>query len=202
MTEMVPMVALAEAISREHEAAVNAAREGLQHARRAGALLLEAKGQCAHGEWLPWVHERCAFSERTAQVYMRIARQWPELENPQRVADLPLRQAVALLAEPREAGALASARLLVGQAAAAVPDGAPFDPNGDGAALVCYARINELAGAGCDGLEIRLAQSVTWGEVMEVIEAAGDWQSLLAEATLRAQRRSGQLFAQMKTEAA
>ena len=43
-------------------------------------------------------------SERTAQAYMRVARDWPTLEaKAQRVADLPLRDALALLAESGEA---------------------------------------------------------------------------------------------------
>jgi len=41
-------------------------------------------------------------AERTAQTYMRIATCWPELAKAQRVADLPLRDAVRLLAEPQE----------------------------------------------------------------------------------------------------
>src|SRR5690242_7279274 len=32
----------------------------------AGQALIEAKGLLAHGEWLQWLREHCAMSERTA----------------------------------------------------------------------------------------------------------------------------------------
>jgi hypothetical protein len=57
----------------------------------------QAKSRVPHGAWLPWVEANCPLSERQAQDYMRLAR------NPRRVADLPsIREAVALLTEPRE----------------------------------------------------------------------------------------------------
>jgi hypothetical protein len=95
------IAALAGEIVAAHEAACLAARAGLDHARRAGELLMQAKAEVQHGEWLGWLALHCpAISERTAQVYMRIAREWPELEaKAQRVADLPVRHAIALLAE-------------------------------------------------------------------------------------------------------
>jgi hypothetical protein len=45
-----------------------------QHAMAAGDLLLEAKLRLKHGEWLPWLAEHRSMSERTAQRYMRLAR--------------------------------------------------------------------------------------------------------------------------------
>jgi hypothetical protein len=102
---MTALTSIAVEIRREHEAASTAARSALQHARRAGELLTQAKTALRHGAWLPWLTEHCPdISERTAQAYMRVAARWPELEaKAQRVADLPVRQALALLAEPREA---------------------------------------------------------------------------------------------------
>ncbi len=92
---------LAEQITCEHALAREAARSALEHARVAGELLLQAKEQVAHGEWLPWLGTNFEFSERTAQGYMRLSRQWPELEaKAQRVADLSVREALHLLAEP------------------------------------------------------------------------------------------------------
>lgn len=64
-----------------------------------GARLIEAKGMLAHGEWLPWLTERVEFSERTAQNFMRLAREW---SNPQTLADLGASKALALLALPTE----------------------------------------------------------------------------------------------------
>jgi hypothetical protein len=70
-------------------------QSAVEHAIRAGELLIEAKAQVEHGEWLPWLKQNFPGSGRTARNYMRLA------ENRQRVADLPtVREAVALLAEP------------------------------------------------------------------------------------------------------
>ena len=35
-----------------------------------GRLLIEAKGQAEHGEWLPWLEREFDFSDRTAENYM------------------------------------------------------------------------------------------------------------------------------------
>ena len=96
---------LAAQINDAHGNACRAAQSAITHARRAGELLIEAKAGLEHGSWLSWLGECCpTISERTAQAYMRVARDWPTLEaKAQRVADLPLRDALALLAEPREA---------------------------------------------------------------------------------------------------
>jgi Protein of unknown function (DUF3102) len=92
---------LAARIRAEHEASAVAMKRGLEHAINAGRLLIEAKEQLKHGQWLPWLEEHCAMSERSAQLYMRLARHAPELEaNPQRVADLSVRGAAELLAPP------------------------------------------------------------------------------------------------------
>jgi hypothetical protein len=70
---------LAEQINAEHASALSAARTALEHARRAGQLLAEAKKQCPHGQWLPWLKANVSFSERTAQKYLRLAERWEEL---------------------------------------------------------------------------------------------------------------------------
>src|SRR5262245_29321870 len=94
---------LARRINEEHRAAGQALRAGLTHARNAGELLLEAKEKVRHGEWLPWLRDNCEVAERTAQTYMQVARNWPELESKaQRVADLSFRDGVRLLAQAKE----------------------------------------------------------------------------------------------------
>jgi hypothetical protein len=92
---------LAARIKAAHEATAIAMQRGLEHAIRAGELLIEAKIQLKHGQWLPWLLEHCAMSERTAQLYMRVAREQAELEasNPQGLADLTLESASKLLAK-------------------------------------------------------------------------------------------------------
>ena len=94
---------LAELANREHRACETALQAGLQHALNAGQALTEAKAQCPHGEWLPWLQEHFEGSERTAQAYMRVAREWPALQADQKrngVADLSYREALKALAEP------------------------------------------------------------------------------------------------------
>ena len=91
---------LAQAIAQEHQAAVGAARSAVKHALKCGELLLEAKATIGHGGWLAWVETNCTFGQRTAQGYMRLARELPRLDeaNAQRVADLSLRDALAAVA--------------------------------------------------------------------------------------------------------
>ncbi len=98
------LVPLAKQINQEHQRTVAAAAVGLQHAVRAGLLLLKAKRAVGHGAWGRWIEEHCEFSQRTAEGYQRVARRWPEFArtNPQRVADsTSLREALALLAAPK-----------------------------------------------------------------------------------------------------
>lgn len=66
--------ALVAEIRIEHEAAARDARAALEHAIRAGELLIAAKGQLRHGDWLPWLERFFPASARTAQVYMRLAK--------------------------------------------------------------------------------------------------------------------------------
>ena len=62
-----------------------------------GHRLIEAKSLLAHGEWLPWLTEQVEFSERSAQTYMRLAREW---SNPQTLADLGAAKVLVLLSLP------------------------------------------------------------------------------------------------------
>lgn len=64
---------------------------------RIGQCLIEAKEMLPHGEWLPWLEERVEFSQRTAQNFMRLAREWT---NTQVLADLGYAKALTLLALP------------------------------------------------------------------------------------------------------
>ena len=99
---------LAGQINAKHLAVQQALTAGLAHAVDAGKLLIQVKAMLDHGQWLPWLKGNCpAISERTAQAYMRVAREYPSLAeaNPQRVADLSFRQAIKFLAEPGKAKA-------------------------------------------------------------------------------------------------
>jgi Protein of unknown function (DUF3102) len=94
---------LAATINEHLEAAEAATRRGLEHAIAVGALLIEAKELVAHGEWLPWLQANCRVSERSAQVYMRLARNRHKLDalKNESIADLTIPGAVALVGKPK-----------------------------------------------------------------------------------------------------
>ena len=83
----------AERLQQLADAANRAHRDGVRAALIAGQALLEAKKLVSHGGWRQWIHDRCDFSERTAQVYMRVAR------NPERAGD-SLREILSALKRP------------------------------------------------------------------------------------------------------
>src|SRR5262245_11745137 len=102
---LAPLLSLAAEITREHEAAYGAARSALEHARRAGELLLEAKTQLPHGEGLPWLAAHVpAVGVRQAQKYMRLQEHWPALVAKYELGshlDIPIDRALALLTGPK-----------------------------------------------------------------------------------------------------
>lgn len=87
---------LAQAINdKVHEAELKA-RGAMECALEAGALLVQAKEQVPHGQWENWLSENCTVAPRTARSYMKLATAFPALPEAerQRVADLPLREAM------------------------------------------------------------------------------------------------------------
>ena len=48
---------------------------GMEHKRRAGELLIEAKEGLNRGEWGPWLMRNFHLSHYTATTYMRLARE-------------------------------------------------------------------------------------------------------------------------------
>jgi hypothetical protein len=85
---------LITAINAEHRHVLAAIASGTAHAIKAGELLTQAKQSLVHGEWEDWVKDNLDFSARTARLYMQLYRLDPKR---QRVADLPLRDAVRWL---------------------------------------------------------------------------------------------------------
>jgi hypothetical protein len=81
---------LAAEIRKAHADVQDAAKTAAQRAIDAGHSLIEAKELVAHGQWLPWLRENCALAERTAQLYMKIAKSGLESAT---VADLGLQGA-------------------------------------------------------------------------------------------------------------
>lgn len=78
---------------------LEAQRKGGEAVLTIGRCLIEAKDMLRHGEWLPWLAEKVGYSEKTAQNFMRLAR---EFSNPQAIADLGATKALKLLALPAE----------------------------------------------------------------------------------------------------
>ena len=76
-----------------------AQRKGGEAILTIGRCLNEAKDMLPHGEWLPWLAEKVGYSEKTAQNFMRLAR---EFSNPQALADLGATKALKLLALPKD----------------------------------------------------------------------------------------------------
>ena len=60
-----------------------------------GKRLNEAKAQLGHGQWLPWLKEKVDISERSAQNFMKLAK---EYEKSAEIADLGATKALTLLA--------------------------------------------------------------------------------------------------------
>ena len=76
---------------------LDAKRAGGEAILTIGRCLIEAKDMLRHGEWLPWLNEQVELSERTAQKFMKLAREW---SNPNALADLGASKALMLLALP------------------------------------------------------------------------------------------------------
>jgi hypothetical protein len=87
---------LAAEINREAGLAERAWSSALEHALRAGELLMNAKAQLPHGEWLPWLQANFKGSVRTAQSYMRLSAH----PNTQALAHLGIEGALKEIATP------------------------------------------------------------------------------------------------------
>ncbi len=95
-----PLADMGTEINDAHALAMVHAGEAMNNALRCGDLLTEAKAAAKHGQWLPWLRQNIAFSERTAQAYMRLAAKFgPDKRNA--VADLSVRRVLQEIATPR-----------------------------------------------------------------------------------------------------
>lgn len=99
-------------VNEAHDRCQQSYRSALKHARQAGEILLQLKAGRKHGEWLGWLNQHCKVPERTAQTYMRIAREWDKIQESAAVADLSLRDAITLLSEPEDEIPVVEAELL------------------------------------------------------------------------------------------
>lgn len=78
-------------------------RTAIEKAIEAGNLLRECKESLAHGDWLPWLKSNFAFSERTAQNWISIARAEARGDlKSATVADLGINEAIKLARPEKE----------------------------------------------------------------------------------------------------
>ena len=90
-------------INAEHRAFIVSLKKTAEHGIRAGELLAEAKAQCKHGEWLPWLRMNFEGSERSAQVYMQMYRNRDEIRDKSAdSADLSISGALKEISAPNE----------------------------------------------------------------------------------------------------
>ena len=114
---------LAATVNDEYALMTGDMTRAVKRAIRIGELLTEAKSEVAHGEWIPWVEENLVFGQREARRYMRVA------ANRTRVSDSDsLREAVSLLAEPKEEEPAADESDVQTSAAPSSPDPADIAP--------------------------------------------------------------------------
>jgi hypothetical protein len=95
---------LAAAINDEHRRCGEALLTALDHAMRAGDLLIQAKAEIGHGNWQAWIEENFEGSLRSAQDYMRLAknRETIEAEKARSSAPLGIDRALRAIAAPNQ----------------------------------------------------------------------------------------------------
>jgi hypothetical protein len=92
---------LAAKIKQQHAGVEKYLTRSVEYAMDAGDLLIEAKQQLEHGQWLPWLAESVEISESTARRYMRLARNRGATEaNRSRMTDLTVNGVLAALSNP------------------------------------------------------------------------------------------------------
>ena len=92
------MEKLAAEITKLHKEALRLHAGALAKAMEAGERLLEAKAAVPHGTWAQWLKTNCPeLSARTAQLYMRLAKNAERLKNRNDVAETSVRRAIAYL---------------------------------------------------------------------------------------------------------
>jgi hypothetical protein len=79
--ELQPAGAVAEQINEQHRLAIQHRDLAIEHAVKAGRMLLSVKASMPHGEFLPWLQNNVQFTARTAQRYMAAAAPLPKYDS-------------------------------------------------------------------------------------------------------------------------
>lgn len=90
---------LADNIRTHHRAVESSKKTGLEHAIEAGRALMQAKNLIAKigCSWLVWIKDNCEFTERTAQLYMKVAKSEYETA----VSHFSFRNAIKEVTQPK-----------------------------------------------------------------------------------------------------
>lgn len=89
---------LAEVANSHHDVAAASLRVAAEHARHAGDALIEAKALLPHGKWSGWIKAHFRGGMRTAQRYMKIAKNWETIAGKNvSVTHLSVMQVLSLL---------------------------------------------------------------------------------------------------------
>jgi hypothetical protein len=92
---------LAARIRAEDETIRRVEKDNVQRKMAIGDMLNEAKEQLGHGEWMPWLKDT-GLSQRTANKYMRLAKNRKVIEARGDITELTLNAATRLLAPPQD----------------------------------------------------------------------------------------------------
>jgi hypothetical protein len=98
------LVELTGTAQREHHAVGHALGNALQHAMAAGDALLAARELVPAGQWLAYLR-KTDIGERSAQVYIRVAKRRADLEAQSSAGPLSIAAALEFLKEPAPAKA-------------------------------------------------------------------------------------------------
>jgi hypothetical protein len=75
---------LAEEANEHHRACEESYRTALEHAWHAGMALRSAQSLMEYGDWLPWLEQNFAASQRTAYRYIEVAPSLPRVTSCQK----------------------------------------------------------------------------------------------------------------------
>jgi hypothetical protein len=91
----------ASEINRLHKEFGEGLRLTLEKAVHIGELLVAAKAECGHGNWLSWIKTNLSFSEETANRYMRCFYNREQLNSPS-AGYLTIEDAARMSSQPSE----------------------------------------------------------------------------------------------------
>jgi len=125
---------LTAAAQREHLAVGHALGNALHHAMAAGDALLAARQLVPAGQWQAYLRKRADISERSAQVYVRVAKARAALEAQSSAGPLSIAAALEFLKEPAPAKARPRAKTKSAKATATSLDALAWWSNAPGEA--------------------------------------------------------------------